>query len=195
MLQELRPALRMLVIFTALTGIAYPFLTLALCQWWFPDQANGSLIRAQGRVVGSHLLGQPFTGAGYFHPRPAAVGSGDEGLISGAANVSPANPAFIAGMRQAARQFRQKNPLWPGPIPADLLTSSDSGLDPDISPDAALAQAARVAQARRLPLAPVQALVRRHIQGRQWGVLGEPRVNVLELNLDLLRLAASATQP
>lgn len=194
MLRELWPAIRMTMVFTLLLGIAYPLLTLALCQWWFPAQANGSLVRFHGQVVGSQLLGQDFSGPEYFHLRPSTAGSGYDAMASGASNLALTNPAFITRVRQAAAQFHGENPDWQGPIPADLLTTSDSGLDPDISPDAALAQAARVAQARHLPLTAVEALVRSHVRGRQWGLFGEPRVNGLELNLDLLRLSTATTQ-
>lgn len=178
-------ALRLMILFTIVCGIAYPLLVTGLSQWWFPHQANGSLLRADGRVVGSAMLGQTFTAPRYFHPRPSAAGKGYDAMASGGTNLTPASADFQARVTAAVAQFRRENPQYHGPVPADMVTASGSGLDPDISPEAALAQAPRVAAARGLPLASVNALVRQHVQQRTWDLLGEPRVNVLELNLAL----------
>ena len=188
MFRYLAPALRLMILFTVVCGVVYPLVVTGLCQWWFPRQANGSLIHGQGRVVGSALLGQTFTGAGYFHGRPSAAGPGYDGLASGGSNLGPSSPALAARLRTAAARFRRNNPAFHGPIPADLLTTSGSGLDPDISPAAAAAEAPRVAAARGLPLAQVLELVQGKIEPRTWHLLGEPRVNVLALNLALDQL-------
>lgn len=189
MLRYLSPALRLMILFSVLCGIVYPLVITGLCQWWFPRQANGSLIHAQGRIVGSALLGQRFTAEGYFHGRPSAAGSGYDGLASGGSNLGPSSPILATRLAAAAAQLRRNNPGFYGSIPADLLTTSGSGLDPDISPASAAAQAPRVAAARQLPLAEVQGLVQSQIKLRTWRLLGEPRVNVLVLNLALDQLA------
>ncbi len=195
-MRYLAPAFRFMLLFTVLTGIIYPLVVTGLCQWWFPRQADGSLVRAKGRVVGSSLLGQTFTGAAYFHPRPSAAGNGYDPVASGGSNFSATNPALLSRVQTAVARFRRNNPAFRGPIPADLLTASGSGLDPDISPAAAYAQAPRVAQARGLPLASVRQLIGQMIQPRQLGFLGEPRVEVLRLNLALAHLArAPASRP
>ncbi len=188
MFRYLAPALRLMILFTVLGGIVYPLVVTGLSQWWFPRQANGSLMHVQGRAVGSALLGQTFTGSDYFHGRPSAAGQGYDGLASGGSNLGPSNPALAARLLTTAAQFRRDNPAFHGPIPADLLTASGSGLDPDISPAAAAAQSPRVAAARGLPLVQVLALVQRKIEPRTWHLLGEPRVNVLALNLALDQL-------
>lgn len=185
MLRQLAPAFRFMLLFTVLTGIGYPLVVTGLCQWWFPRQANGSLVRARGRIVGSALLAQDFSGPGYFHPRPSAAGQGYDGLASGGSNLAPTSAVLIRRVEEAATQFRKDNPDYHGAIPSDLLTMSGSGLDPDISPAAAFAQAPRVAHARGLPVAAAEELIRQHIVWRTWRLLGEPRVNVLELNLSL----------
>ncbi len=186
MRQYIGPALRLMILFTVLTGLLYPLLVTGLCQVFFPARANGSLIRKGDEVVGSSLIGQAFSQRGYFLPRPSAAGTaGYDAMASGGSNLGPTSAALVARVHAAAARFRQANPTFAGAIPADLLTASGSGLDPDISPDAALAQAARVAVARGTSVARVQALVRGHIEGRQWRFLGEQRVNVLELNLAL----------
>jgi len=182
----LRPAFGLMLLFTLLTGLAYPLVVTGLCEVLFPAPANGSLVRGDQGVIGSRLIGQAFTRPGYFHPRPSAAGAaGYDPTASGGSNLGPTNAHLIARVRSDVAAFRRDNPGFEGPIPADLLTASGSGLDPDLSPDAALAQVARVAAARGVDAAPVQALVLRRVQGRLWGLVGEPRVNVLELNLAL----------
>ncbi|HUX67891.1 MAG TPA: potassium-transporting ATPase subunit KdpC [Terriglobales bacterium] len=186
MRQYLRPAFGLMLLFTLLTGLAYPLVVTALCQSLFPSAANGSLLRRHGAVIGSRLIGQAFARPGYFHPRPSAAGAqGYDPTASGGSNLGPTNAKLIARVHAAVAAFRRHNPAFAGPIPADLLTASGSGLDPDLSPDAALAQVARVAAARGADASQVQALVLRHIHGRLWGFVGEPRVNVLDLNLAL----------
>lgn len=183
MLKQMGPAFRMMTLLTLITGIAYPLLVTGLCQTLFRSQANGSLIARHGKVVGSRLIGQPFTAAGYFHPRPSA--SNYDPTASGGSNLGPTSQALIDRIHQGAVAFRADNPQFSGPIPADLLTASGSGLDPEISPASAAAQVARVAAARDAESAQVQALVRSLTRPPQLGFLGEARVNVLELNLAL----------
>lgn len=191
MLRHLAPAFRFMLLFTVLTGIVYPLLVTGLCQAFFRAPANASVIRVRGQIVGSALIGQNFTRPGYFHPRPSAAGNGYDAMQSGGSNAGPTSRKLLDRVRADIAAFRRTNPAYHGPIPADLLTTSASGLDPDLSPAAAAAQAPRVAAARGLRLAQVEALLRAHTRGRQWGFLGEPRVNVLELNLALDRLAPS----
>lgn len=186
MWRHLSPAFRITLAFTVLTGLAYPGLVTGLCELFFPRQANGSLLKAHGRVIGSDLIGQRFTSLEYFHSRPSAAGKeGYDATASSASNAGPASENLITEVKASVRQFRNANPSYSGPIPADLVTTSASGLDPDISPAAAFAQAARVAHARGIALEAVERLVREHIEPRELGFLGEPRVNVLELNLAL----------
>ena len=183
---QLRPALVVTVILMVITGILYPGLVTAVAQLLFPRQANGSLVTVDGRVVGSLLIGQSFASARYFHARPSAAGSGYDDTLSTGTNLGPtsaklANTLIVQAVDSAVRLDH-----WvKGMIPADLATSSGSGLDPDISPAAAEGQVTRVARARGLDSAVVRALVDRHIQRRVLGILGEPRVNVLWLNLAL----------
>ena len=186
MLSELKPAILITIVFTILTGIAYPLAVTGISQVLFRHQANGSLIEQNGKVIGSELIGQNFTKPEYFHPRPSAAGSGGyDTTSSGGSNLGPTNPALSDRLTKDAAQFRQDNPDFTGQIPADAITASGSGLDPDISPANAVAQASRVAKARGLALDTVIALVNQHKQQRDLGVLGEPRVNVLKLNLAL----------
>jgi len=182
-----RPALSLLVILTLLTGLAYPMLVTGLAQVLFPAQANGSLVHAQGRVVGSALIGQPFDDARYFWGRPSATAPvPDNAAASSASNLGPSNPALWEAVRARVAGLRAADPSQvAAPVPVDLVTSSASGLDPDISPAAALYQIHRVARARQVPEATVRALVEAHMQGRVLGVFGERRANVLELNLAL----------
>jgi K+-transporting ATPase ATPase C chain len=190
MLQQLLPAFRMTLLFTILTGLIYPGAITGLCQLMFPRQANGSLVtNGGGQVIGSSLLGQNFARPEYFHPRPSAAGKdGYDGKASGGSNLGPTNPDLTKRVKDDIAKFRAENPEYNGPIPADLLTTSGSGLDPDISPASAEAQVARVAKARSVSIERVRELVARNTEGRTLGVLGEPRVNVLQLNLALDRM-------
>jgi potassium-transporting ATPase KdpC subunit len=187
MLRQLGPALRFTVFFTVLTGLVYPGVVTGLTQMFFPHRANGSLIVANGQVVGSSLIGQNFTKPEYFQPRPSAAGNGYDATASGGSNYGPTNQKLIDRVKASIDQFRKDNPDYTGPIPADLVTTSASGLDPDISPASAEAEAPRVAKARGISLQQVQQLVAQMTEGRTLGFLGEPRVNVLELNLALDR--------
>lgn len=187
----LRQAIVLLLLLTAITGIAYPLLVTGLAQLLFPRQANGSLILRDGRLVGSTLIGQSFTDPKYFWGRPSATTPQPyNGTASGGSNLGPTNPALTTAAKQRIAALRAADPGNDAPVPVDLVTASGSGLDPDISPAAAQYQIQRVARARGLPPAEVQRLVDRYTRGRQFGVLGEPRVNVLELNLALDRLQA-----
>jgi potassium-transporting ATPase KdpC subunit len=187
MWRQIAIAFRVLVFMTVLTGMIYPGVVTALCRVLFPQKANGSLVRVDGTVVGSLLIGQNFTKPGYFHPRPSAAGDGYDAANSGGSNYGPTNQKLIERVKASIAAFRKENPDYQGPIPADLVTASASGLDPDISVASAEAQAARVAQARGVSLDGVKQLIRAHTQGRAVGFLGVPRVNVLELNLALDR--------
>ena len=187
MLRQLGPAIRFTVFFTVLTGLVYPGVVTGLTQMFFPHRANGSLIEVNGQVVGSALIGQNFTKPEYFHPRPSAAGNGYDATASGGSNYGPTNQKLIDRVRASIDQFRKDNPDYMGPIPADLVTTSASGLDPDISPASAEAEAPRVAKARGVSLQRVQQLVAQMTKGRTLGFLGEPRVSVLELNLALDR--------
>jgi K+-transporting ATPase ATPase C chain len=169
---------------TVLFGIIYPLVVTGLAQVLFPKQANGELIRKDGNLVGSHLIGQPFTAPGYFYSRPSAAGTaGYDPTSSGGSNLGPTNKALIDRVNASVQALQPTNPN--APIPADLVTTSGSGLDPDISPAAAEFQIPRVARERGMSEHDVRALVQLHTKGRQLGFLGEPRVNVLDLNLDL----------
>jgi K+-transporting ATPase ATPase C chain len=192
MLSHIRPAVMMVVLMTLLTGLAYPLALTGLAQVLFPDQANGSLVIEGGRVIGSRLIGQGFTAPGYFHGRPSATEPAYNADNSGGSNLGPTSKALVARVTADIARLRAENPeaVRAGlPIPADLVTASASGLDPDISPAAALFQVARVAKARRLSNAAVQALVQGQIRQPLFGLYGEPRVNVLALNLALDKLA------
>jgi K+-transporting ATPase ATPase C chain len=187
---HLRPAIILTLLLCLVTGLLYPGVVTGLAQLLFPWQAHGSLVRANGRVVGSALIGQPFTRPEYFHPRPSAAGRGYDATASGGTNKGPTDrklaDTLIAG---AVRQVVQEDGAVRGHIPADMVTASASGLDPHISPANAELQIARVANARGIPAETLRAIVRRHTEGRQFGFLGEPRVNVLLLNLALDSLA------
>jgi len=183
-LHTLRPACLMLLALSLITGLAYPALVTGLAQALFPRQASGSLVSESGKVVGSELLGQQFSGPGHFWARPSATAPmAYNAAASGGSNLGPTNPAQLKNVSDRAEALRAAH--GPGPVPAELVTASASGLDPHISPAAAQYQAARVAQERGLDEATVRQLVARRTEGRQLGLLGEARVNVLLLNLDL----------
>lgn len=186
MIRELRPALLVFVLLSAATGLAYPGLVTAIAVLAFPAQAGGSLIVRDGRVVGSALLGQPFSDPRYFWGRPSATGPQpyNAGASSGS-NLGATNPALLEAAAARIAALRAADPGNDAPVPVDLVTASGSGLDPHVSPAAARYQAARVARARNLARERVLALVAAHTQGRTLGILGEPRVNVLTLNLAL----------
>ena len=182
----LRPALVLFVLLAAVTGLLYPLAVTGAAQALFPHQAAGSLIERGGRVVGSELIGQNFTDPGHFWGRPSATAPQPyNAAASGGSNQGPLNPALAEAVRARVAALRAADPGNLQPVPADLVTASASGLDPHISPAAADYQAARVAKARGLPLAQVQALVQQHTENPWLGLLGEPRVNVLALNLAL----------
>lgn len=186
MWNQLLPGLRITLLLTVLTGLAYPGLVTGLCQLLFPRQANGSLLSKSGRVIGSSLIGQDFTRSKYFQPRPSAAGSdGYDGGASGGSNLGPTSQKLADRVRKSVEKFRKDNPDYAGPIPADLLTASGSGLDPHLSPASVETQVARVARARGLNLEQVRQLVAHFTEGRDLGFLGEPRVNVLRLNIAL----------
>ena len=186
MKDQIRPALTMLVILTLLTGLAYPLAVTGLAQLFFPDQANGSLIVRDGKVIGSQLIGQHFDKPEYFWPRPSATMPFPyNAAASGGSNLGPTNPALIEAVKGRVAALRAADPGNELPIPVDLVTASGSGLDPHISPAAALYQLKRVARTRGLEENTVQTLVTQHTEGRQFGLLGERRVNVLLLNLAL----------
>jgi potassium-transporting ATPase KdpC subunit len=188
MLRQLVPALRMTVLLTVLTGLIYPGVITGLCQVLFRSQANGSLVAQNGHVIGSVLLGQNFTKPGYFHPRPSAAGNdGYDSTASTGSNFGPTNQKLYDRVKTSAEQFRKENPDYSGPIPADALTTSGSGLDPEISVANANAQTARVAKARGASASTIQGLIGSATEGRDLGFLGEPRINVLRLNLKLDR--------
>ncbi len=177
------------VLFTVVTviafGLIYPIVMTLLAQVLFPYQANGSMIYVNGKPVGSAIIGQQWTKPRYFHGRPSAAGKGYDPTSTGATNLGPTSKKLIDSTRSTIAALKKENPDATVPIPMDLVTSSGSGIDPDISPEAAYYQAPRVAKARHLRLSDVNALVARSIKGRTFGFLGEPRVNVLELNLAL----------
>src|SRR5579864_3873064 len=177
MFKELKPALLMMIVMTVLTGFLYPAVITGIAQVAFPSQANGSLITVNGQVIGSLLIGQNFTKPEYFHPRPSAAGSdGYDPTASGGTNYGPTNQKLIDRVKGDIEKFHKDNPDYTGPIPADLLTTSASGLDPHISPASAAAQVARVAKARGMDAGALQNIVDAHVEGRPAGVLGEPVV-------------------
>ena len=204
MLRQIRPAIVMIIGLTLITGLAYPLGMTGLAQFIFPHQANGSLIEKDGKVIGSELIGQNFADARYFRGRPSATTDTDpndptktvpapyNASNSGGSNAGPTSKSLIDRVTQDADKLKAENPS--APIPVDLITTSASGLDPDISPAAAFFQVPRVAQARGLPEDKVRELVNQSIEGRSLGILGERRVNVLKLNMRLDAEAASANR-
>lgn len=186
MWQQILPGLRIKLFLTVLLGVAYPLLMTGISQALFPHQANGSLITSGDKVIGSELIGQSFTKPEYFQSRPSNAGAnGYDATASSGYNQGPTNKKLIDRVTAAVEQFRKDNPDYKGPIPADLVTGSASGLDPHLSPDAAAAQAARIAKLRGAPMDQVTALIAQFTEGPDLGILGEPRVNVLRLNLAL----------
>lgn len=184
-MKNLKTAILMTIVTTILLGLIYPLVVFGLSQLIFPDKANGQLIkRADGTIIGSRIIGQPFSGPAYFHSRPSAAGAAgyDAGASSGS-NLGPTNQKLIDRVKGDVEKLKAENPGKP--VPIDLVTASASGLDPHISPAAAEFQVPRIARERNLSEAQVQQLVGAHTEGRQFGFLGEPTVNVLELNLDL----------
>jgi K+-transporting ATPase ATPase C chain len=189
MRRQLLPALRIVLVFTVLLGLAYPLVVTGIAQGLWSGKADGSLVHRNGKVVGSSLLGQSFREAKYFHPRPSAAGTGYDGTASGASNLGPTNPTLLRDVKARAAAYRKENKLPTGAqVPIDAVTSSGSGLDPDISVANARLQIPRVADARGLSVAQVTKLVDGHVSGRALGFLGEKTVNVLDLNLALDRL-------
>jgi len=185
MLAEFRPSLVLLAAFSLLMGVAYPAVVTLGARVFFPRQAEGSLIRDGEAIRGSALIGQPFSGAGYFWSRPSATGPANNAAASSGSNLGPTNPALAQAVADRIGALHAADPSNTAPVPVDLVTASGSGLDPHITPAAAAYQVPRVARARNLTETQVQELVAAHTEGRTFGVLGEPRVNVLQLNLAL----------
>ena len=184
---EILGALRMAIVTLVLTGLVYPLAMTALLPRLFPRAARGSLLRdAEGRVVGSALIAQAFRSARYVHPRPSAAGAaGYDGTASAGSNLGPTSARLRARFVAEVARLRAENPAAPGPVPAELVTASASGLDPHLSPEAARWQLPRISAARGVPITQLNDLVDQHVEGRTLGVLGEPRINVLRLNLAL----------
>ena len=183
-MRQLATATLIFVVLTVLTGLIYPLVVTGIAQLVFRQQANGSLIARDGKVVGSELIGQPFSGPAYFWSRPSATAPAYNAAASSGSNLGPTNPALLDRMKTDVERIQKAHP-GKGPVPVDLVTTSASGLDPHISPAAAFYQVERVAAARGLDPAAVRRLVEEHVEGRTFGILGEPRVNVLKLNLAL----------
>jgi potassium-transporting ATPase KdpC subunit len=184
---ELKIAIRFTILTTVLLGVLYPLAVTAFGHFFLRSQSDGELIVTNGQVTGSPLIGQNFTGDQYFHGRPSAAGNGYDATSSGGSNLGSSSQKLVTRIDGDIAHYAAENQSQP--VPIDLVTASGSGLDPDVSPAAAMFQAARVASARHLPLETVRELVQRHVEGRQFGFLGEERVNVLLLNMDLDRMA------
>ena len=185
MIKHLGTSLRLTIVTVVLLGFIYPLAMTGIAQVLFPSQANGSLVRVNGTLVGSDIIGQLWTKPQYFHGRPSAAGKGYDPTSTGGTNLGPTSKKLIDSTRAAIAALKKENPAAPGSPPMDLITSSGSGIDPDVTPEGAYYQAPRIAKARRLNLADVKKLIAAHIRRRELGFLGEPRVNVLELNLAL----------
>lgn len=184
--RSLTNSILMLIIMTVLLGFIYPLIVTGVAKLLFPSQASGSLIYKEGKVVGSKLIGQQFDSSRYFHGRPSMAGLGYEATLSGGSNLGPTNKKLVELIKKRAQQFRLENQLSANQyIPADIVTASASGLDPDITPEAALLQVHRIAQVRGISEVALRKLIEKHTKERQFGFLGIPRVNVLELNLAL----------
>ena len=192
LLKQLKPALVLIIVFTVLTGLLYPLLVTGIAQVVFPGKANGSFLTKNGKIVGSELIGQPFSSPKYFWSRLSATGpfSYNAGASSGS-NYGPLNPALFDAVQKRIKDLKDADPQNTRPVPVDLVTASGSGLDPHISVASALYQLPRVSRTRHVSEERVRSLVDRYTEGRQWGFLGEPRVNVLELNLALDESAPS----
>jgi K+-transporting ATPase ATPase C chain len=195
MRSELSTALRMTIVLTVLTGLVYPAAVTAVSQVAFPWRARGSLLSVDGRTVGSALIGQRFARSEYFHPRPSAAGAGYDAAASAGSNLGPTSRKLVDRVAASVEEYRRENDGYAGPLPPDAVTSSASGLDPHISPANAAIQAGRVARARGVSPARVAELVQEWTQRPWLGFVGEPRVNVLELNLALDRELAPPRQP
>lgn len=183
-------ALRMAAATLVLMGLVYPLLVAGIAQLTMPDRANGSFVVRQQRVVGSALIGQPFAQSRYLQPRPSAAGAGYDATSSGGSNLGATSRALRDRVTAEVARLQTENPDAPGPVPVEMVTTSASGLDPHLSPAAALWQAPRIAAARHLPVAAIEEVIRRHVEGRTFGFLGEPCVNVLAVNLALDGLPA-----
>ena len=183
MKKNLLTAIWFTLVTTVIFGVIYPLAVTGMAQLLFHDRANGQLIERNGKLVGSRIIGQAFTGSGYFRPRPSAAGNGYDATASGGSNLAPTNKNLIERVKADVQKLQAENPNTP--IPVDMVTTSGSGLDPDISPESAEFQIPRVAHSRNMNQEDLRALIQKHTKGRDLGFLGEPRVNVLELNLEL----------
>ncbi len=185
MLKNIARSFLLLVIFTIILGLIYPLVITGISRVLFPGKSSGSLIYKDGRLIGSELIGQSFTGDKYFHPRPSAAGEdGYDPLKSGGSNLSPSNEEFIMTVEERADEFKKENSLGDNiKIPSDIVTASASGLDPDISVESALLQAERISRARNIPVEDIRKLILDNVENRELGFLGEPRVNVLKMNI------------